>query len=136
MVADAERFAEEDRKVQEKSAAKGKLETYAYSLKHAVEDTKTADKFSPTDRNTVMDAVRDVEKWIQDKGDAADKDEFESQFNELQSKCSSIMENFYKSGGAPGGAAAPDFGGQEAGAGQAGAAGPKVVSQHRCDRSR
>ena len=96
MVADAERFAEEDRKVrllrrrqkcaatrchamthdysahlllsvvlllqvQEKSAAKGKLETFAYSLKHAVEDSKTADKFSPTDRNTVLDAVRDVE---------------------------------------------------------------------------
>lgn len=126
MVADAERFAEEDRKIQEKSAAKGKLETYAYGLKHAVEDSKTADKFSPTDRNTVMDAVRDVEKWIQEKGDTADKQEFEDQQNQLQSKCGSIMEAFYKSGGAPGGPT-PDFGGQEGGAAQAGgAAGPKV----------
>ena len=126
MVADAERFADEDRKVQEKSAAKGKLETFAYSLKHAVEDQKTADKFSPTDRNTVMDAVRDVEKWIQDKGDAADKDEFEAQYTDLQGKCGPIMEAFYKSGGAPGGPT-PDFGGQEGGTAQAGgAAGPKV----------
>jgi hypothetical protein len=106
-------------KVQERSAAKGKLETYAYSLKHAVEDPKTADKFSPTDRNTVLDACREVEKvrshneaevgglkcrkeegkrisshvlvctpqFLQDKGDSADKEEFESKYNELQSKC-------------------------------------------------
>lgn len=40
MVADAEKFADEDRKVQERSAAKGKLETFAYGLKHAVEDQK------------------------------------------------------------------------------------------------
>ena len=40
MVAEAEKFADEDRKVQERSAAKGKLETFAYGLKHAVEDQK------------------------------------------------------------------------------------------------
>jgi len=132
MVADAERFADEDRKVQERSAAKGKLETFAYSLKHSVEDPKTSDKFSPTDRNTVMDAVRDAEKFLQDKGDSADKDEFESRYNELQSKCGPIMEAFYKSGGAaaggeggmPGGM--PDFGGAERGGAGPGAAGPKV----------
>jgi heat shock protein 1/8 len=53
------------------------LETFAYSLKHSVEDEKTADKFSPTDRNTVLDAVREVESWIQEKGDTAEKEEFE-----------------------------------------------------------
>jgi len=40
MVAEAEKFADEDRKVQERSAAKGKLETFAYGFTHAVEDQK------------------------------------------------------------------------------------------------
>jgi hypothetical protein len=49
----------------------------------------------------------------------------QSKYNELQSKCSSIMEAFYKGGGAPGGAAPePDFGGKEAAGGAQ--AGPKV----------
>ena len=100
------------------------LETYAYQLKHAVEDKKTEDKFSPTDRNTVLDAVRDVEKWIQDKGEEADKDAFESHYNELNAKCSSIMEAFHQAGGGQH-APEPDFGGGQAAGGQT-AAGPKV----------
>lgn len=40
MVQEAEKFADEDRKVQERSTAKGKLETFAYGLKHSVEDQK------------------------------------------------------------------------------------------------
>lgn len=38
---------------------------------------QTQDKFSPTDRDTVTNAVREVEQWIQDKGDAAEKEECE-----------------------------------------------------------
>lgn len=179
MVADAERFRDEDKKVQERASAKVKLDSFAHGLKQAVQDKKNEDKFSPTDRNTVMDAVRDVEKWTEEKGESAEKEEFEvrtsdresrpgraigqarggssdsrgafmrlfsfrhpvcfprvsqSQYNELQSKCGSIMENFYKGGGS-GGAPEPDFGGaQEAGGA---AAGPKVeeVSMQRHART-
>jgi len=128
MVAESERFKEEDKKVQERSAAKGKLDNFAYSLKHAVEDEKTKDKFASGDRETVLAAVKECEEWIQQKGDSAEKEEFESKYNELQSKCGSIMENFYKSGGGGAGGAGmpePDFGGGQS-AGGAQAAGPKV----------
>jgi hypothetical protein len=55
----------------------------------------------------------------------------QSKFNDLQSRCGSIMEDFYKKGGAAGGGGGgmPDFGGADmpSGGGQPGAAaGPKV----------
>ena len=40
MVAEAEKSADEDQNVQERSAGKGKLETFAYGFTHAVEDQK------------------------------------------------------------------------------------------------
>lgn len=53
------------------------VENYAYGLKHAVEDKKTEDKFSAEDRTTILDAVKEVETWIQEKGDNAEKEEYE-----------------------------------------------------------
>lgn len=41
------------------------LESFAYGLKDTVEDTKNQDKFTPEDRNTVLDAVREIEAFIQ-----------------------------------------------------------------------
>lgn len=38
---------------------------------------QTQDKFSPTDRDTITNAVREVEQWIQEKGDTAEKEEYE-----------------------------------------------------------
>jgi len=42
-----------------------------------VEDPKTADKFSPQDRDTVLNECRDVDKMLQERGDTADKEELE-----------------------------------------------------------
>jgi L1 cell adhesion molecule like protein len=130
MVADAEKYADDDRKAQERNQAKSKLESFSFSLKHAVEDPKTADKFTPQDRDTVLNECRDVEKLLQEKGDSAEKEVFETKFNEVQSRCGPIMEEFYKKGGAGaaaggGGGGMPDFGGGEMPQ-QPGGAGPKV----------
>ena len=53
------------------------LESFAYGLKDTVEDTKNQDKFTPEDRNTVLDAVREIEAFIQTKGETAEKEEYE-----------------------------------------------------------
>jgi len=127
MIAEAERYKEDDRRVQEKSAAKGKLEGYASSLKHAVEDSGTKEKFSSSDRETILEAVKVTERWIETEGDRAEKEAFESKYQELTSKCSEIMQRFYSGGGgggaAPGG---PEFGGEGPPPGAEEKAGPKV----------
>lgn len=48
---------------------------------------QTQDKFSPTDRDTVTNAVREVEQWIQDKGEAAEKEEYEVRRRNNQRSC-------------------------------------------------
>merc|ERR1712028_89701 len=54
MVADAEKFADEDKLQQERVAAKNALESYAYSMKQTVEDEKVKDKISEEDKKTIM----------------------------------------------------------------------------------
>ena len=55
---------------------------------------QTQDKFSPTDRDTVNNAVREVEQWIQEKGEAAEKEEYEvrrKQRSQLRSRASGYL---------------------------------------------
>ena len=49
---------------------------------------QTQDKFSPTDRDTVTNAVREVEQWIQEKGEAAEKEEYEVRRKHRSHLCS------------------------------------------------
>jgi len=49
---------------------------------------QTQDKFSPTDRDTVTNAVREVDQWIQEKGEAAEKEEYEVRRKQRSHLCS------------------------------------------------
>lgn len=78
MVADAEKFADEDKLQQERVAAKNALESYAYSMKQTVEDEKVKDKISEEDKKTIMDKCSETISWL-DANQTAEKDEFEHQ---------------------------------------------------------
>merc|ERR1712072_204197 len=64
MVADAEKFADEDKLQQERVQAKNALESYAYSMKQTVEDEKVKDKISEEDKETITSKVGEVISWL------------------------------------------------------------------------
>ena len=53
MVAEAERYKQQDEAVRKKVEAKNGLESYAYNLKNTLNDEKIRDKVSAEDRNTI-----------------------------------------------------------------------------------
>ena len=83
MVADAEKYKEEDEKHQERV---GKLEQYAYGLKTTIDDPKMKDKISGEDRDTVEKAVKEAQEWLA-AHDSAEKEEFESKQKEVEGVC-------------------------------------------------
>jgi L1 cell adhesion molecule like protein len=132
MVADAERYKAEDKKVADRVAAKNKLEQYAYSLRNSIEDQKVKDKLSEDDVKKIEAAVKDTQNWL-DNNASAEVEEFEAHQKELEKLAMPIMSKIYAEGGAggapgaggfPGGA---DFGGAAAGGAGAGA-GPSAGS--------
>jgi L1 cell adhesion molecule like protein len=100
MVAEAEKFKDEDAAMQEKIQAKNALESYAYNMKTTIEDAK--DKVSEEDKKAVLDKCSEVISWL-DSNQTAEKDEFEYQQKELEAVCTPIVKKMYEQGGAPGG---------------------------------
>jgi len=117
MVADAEKFREEDKKQADRIAAKNKLEQYAYGLKNTITDEKTKDKLSESDKSTLENAINETTKWVETNENAS-TEEFEAKNKELEGIAQPIIMKIYQDGGAPGGGM-PDmsgFGGAGAGA--------------------
>lgn len=83
MVADAEKYKEEDEKHQARVGAKGKLEQYAYGLKTTIDDPKMKDKISGEDRDTIEKIVKDTQDWLSSH-ESAEKEEFEAKQKEVE----------------------------------------------------
>jgi molecular chaperone DnaK (HSP70) len=64
MIKDAEKFADDDKKIKEKVEAKNELESYAYSLKNQLSDKeKLGGKITDDDKTTIETAVEEAIKW-------------------------------------------------------------------------
>ncbi|KAK3088013.1 hypothetical protein FSP39_013455 [Pinctada imbricata] len=102
MINDAEKFADEDKKVKDKVDAKNELESYAYSLKNQLGDKeKLGGKLSDDDKKKVEEAVDEKIKWLESNADA-DVDDLKAQKKELEEVVQPIMSKLYQgAGGAP-----------------------------------
>jgi heat shock protein 1/8 len=98
MVNDAELYAEEDKKQEERIKAKNEFETYIYSLKNTVEDEKLKDKVSDDDKKVIIDEAKKAQDWL-DNNDSAGVDEFKEKKDELQKVCMPLMMKIYKDSG-------------------------------------
>jgi len=135
MVAEAERFKEEDKKQADRVGAKNKLEQYAYGLKNTLGDEKTKDKISESDKAAIESEISKVTKWVETNENAS-QEEFEAKQKEIEAVAQPIIMKLYQGGGgAPGGmpGGMPDFGAAAGGWGGAGpsagagsSSGPKV----------
>nr|ADX42268.1 heat shock protein 70-S2 [Stratiomys singularior] len=119
MLAEAERYAEEDEKQRQRVAARNQLEGYVFNVKQSVEDA--GDKLSQSDKNTVQKACEDTIKWL-DNNNLADKEEFEHRMQELTRQCSPIMTKLHTGGAQSQGGSC----GQQAGGFGGGRSGPTV----------
>ncbi|XP_003743477.1 endoplasmic reticulum chaperone BiP [Galendromus occidentalis] len=102
MIKDAEKFADEDKRVKEKVEAKNELESYAYSLKTQLGDKeKLGGKLSDDDKKSVEEAVEKAIKWLDSNADA-EVDELKAQKKELESVVHPIVSKIYQGAGGPG----------------------------------
>ncbi|EYE95244.1 Hsp70 family ATPase KAR2 [Aspergillus ruber CBS 135680] len=101
MVAEAEQFAEEDKAIKGKIEARNGLENYAFSLKNQVSDDKgLGGRIDEDDKQTILDAVKEVNDWLEDNAATASTEDFEEQKEQLSNVAYPITSKLY-GGAAP-----------------------------------
>ncbi|KAK3932434.1 Major heat shock 70 kDa protein Ab [Frankliniella fusca] len=103
MLAEAEKYRDEDEKQRDRVAARNALESYTFGVKQAAEDA-AAGKLTEDDKKTVVSKCAAVLSWL-DSNTLAEKEEFEAKLKELQADVGPIMVKLHQ-GGAQQGAAA------------------------------
>lgn len=96
MLAEAEKYRDEDEKHQQRIQARNQLESYIFGCKQAVEDAP-ADKLTESDKNAVKDKCAAELKWL-DSNTLAEKEEFEDHLKEAQKVCGPIMSKMHGGG--------------------------------------
>ena len=102
MVAEAERYKQQDEQIRKKVEAKNGLESYSYNLKNTLSDEKLRDKVTAEDKKTIEDKVQEISKWLETNQDAT-TEQYEAKQKELEAGANPIMQKIYAAGGAPGG---------------------------------
>ncbi|XP_067934275.1 heat shock protein 70 A1-like [Watersipora subatra] len=96
MLADAEKYKEEDEKQRKRVAARNQLESSVYQYKQAAEENQS--KLLSEDTTKVKNVCQKVIDWM-DNNQLAEEDEYQHQLKELQSTCSPIMAKLHQSSG-------------------------------------
>ena len=100
MINDAEKFADEDKKLKERVEAKNDLESYAYSLKTQISDKeKLGGKLSEEERTKIDEAASDAIKWIESNAQA-DASDMKAKKKELENVATPIITKLYNQEGA------------------------------------
>ncbi|KAJ2818786.1 ATPase with role in protein import into the ER, partial [Coemansia furcata] len=100
MVKEAEEFAEEDRVLKDRIDAKNTFEQYLYSIKNQVTDKEQlGSKISKDDKVSIMAAIKEAEKWLDDNAAEATKEDIDEQREELESVVNPVISKLYGSSG-------------------------------------
>lgn len=103
MVAEAEKYAEEDKATRERIEARNGLENYAFNLKNQVNDEEgLGGKIEDEDKETILDAVKEAQDWLEENAATAAAEDFEEQKEKLSKVAYPITSKMY-GGAAPGG---------------------------------
>ena len=93
MLAEAEKYKEEDEKQRQRVAARNQLEGYVFSVKQAVDEA--GNKLSEEDKRTVRSECDSALQWL-DSNTLAEKEELEHKLLEVQRACSPFMTKMHK----------------------------------------
>ncbi|MCJ1309816.1 ATPase with role in protein import into the ER [Agyrium rufum] len=96
MVADAEKYAEEDKLTAERITARNGLENYAFNLKNQVNDEEgLGGKIDEDDKETLLEAVKETTDWLDENGGTASSEDFEEQKEKLSNVAYPITSKLY-----------------------------------------
>jgi heat shock protein 5 len=100
MVDDAEKFAEEDKLIKDRTDAKNDLEQYGYSLKRQVEDKneKLSESISEEDKEAILAVVEEKLEWLREN-DEADTEEFKAAKKAIEEVAQPIIAKLYQQQG-------------------------------------
>lgn len=96
MVAEAEKFKEDDEKMREKQNARNTYENYVYTMKSTIEDDKLKEKLGEK-YEEIKTKLTQAEEVLQVED--VSKEEYEKAQKELEMFINPIMENIVKDGG-------------------------------------
>jgi len=103
MIKDAEKFADDDKKIKEKVESRNELESYSYSLKNQIGDKdKLGAKLSDDEKTKIEEAIDASIKWLESNPDA-EVSEYKKQKKDLEDIVQPIIAKLYQQGGGPGG---------------------------------
>ena len=94
MVEEAEKYAEEDKKVKECLEAKNSLENYCYSLKSSLGDENLKSKISEDDNTKLTELSTETLEWLSST-EQKTKEEIEQKQKDIESVAMPIMQNLY-----------------------------------------
>ncbi|KAI9887734.1 MAG: ATPase with role in protein import into the ER [Watsoniomyces obsoletus] len=110
MIAEADKFAEEDKAAKEKIEARNGLENYAVSLKNQVADKEgLGGKIEDEDKETILEAVKEANDWLEENASTATTEDFEEQKEKLSKVAYPITSKLYGGSGGAGGDDEPDI---------------------------
>lgn len=97
MVADGEKFKDDDKKIKERCEARNKLEAYIYNVRNSMDDENIKTKISDDDKNIIDSTIKSVQSWFDENIDTATTDMFETKHNEFEKIISPIFAKIYQS---------------------------------------
>ncbi|GAB0147215.1 ER-localized chaperone BiP homeolog f, partial [Epichloe bromicola] len=100
MVAEAEKYADEDKAKKERIDARNGLENYVFSLKNQVADKEgLGGKIEDSDKETLEEAIKQASAWLEESGSEATAEDFEEQKEKLSSVAYPITSKMYNAAG-------------------------------------
>lgn len=102
MVAEAEKYAAEDKAVIERSEAKNGAESYLYNSRNAVQDEKVKEKLSAEDIEAVETVVKEGTAWLDEHGASATVEDIKTKQKAWEEAIRPVMTKLYAAAAAPG----------------------------------
>ena len=99
MMDDAEKFADEDKKIKERTEAKNSLEQYSYTLKRQLDnkEEKLGQKISPEDKESILKIIQEKLDWLIESEEAT-TNEFNEARKAIEDVAQPIITKLYKDG--------------------------------------
>jgi len=97
LVDEAEKYAEEDKKVKERIDSRNGLESYLYNLKNTLDDEETGGGISPQDKKELQDMIDEALDWMEENPES-DKEDYDEKRKEVEQVANPIMRDMYAGG--------------------------------------
>nr|BAN65248.1 dnaK protein [Babesia bovis] len=101
MVAEAEKFKEEDEARRSCVEAKHQLENYCYSMRNTLNEDSVKTKLDAGEISSALAVIDEAIKWLE-TNQTATKEEFEYKLKEVEKVCQPLATKMYQAAGAGG----------------------------------